>query len=115
MYGALLGDMIGAPYEFGRGNKSKEFEMFNDEVAFTDDSVMTIAVAEGIMNAGLNADENSMKAEIVKSMKHWGRKYPDAGYGAKFIWWLMLDDPNPYGSFGNGSAMRVSSVGWLYD
>lgn len=115
MYGALLGDMIGAPYEFDRGNKSKVFEMFNDEVAFTDDSVMTIAVAEGIMNAGLDADEASMKAEIVKSMKIWGRKYPDAGYGAKFIWWLMLDDPNPYGSFGNGSAMRVSSVGWLYD
>lgn len=115
MYGALLGDMIGAPYEFDRGNKSKEFDMFNEQVAFTDDSVMTIAVAEGIMNAGLDADEKRMKAEIVSSMKAWGRRYPDAGYGNKFIWWLMLDDPNPYGSFGNGSAMRVSSVGWFYE
>ena len=115
MYGAILGDMIGAPYEFDRGNKSKEFDMFNDQVEFTDDSVMTIAVAEGIMNAGLDADEKNMKAEIVKSMKFWGRKYPDAGYGNRFIWWLMLDDPNPYGSFGNGSAMRVASAGWFYD
>ncbi|SDB66613.1 ADP-ribosylglycohydrolase family protein [Butyrivibrio sp. INlla16] len=115
MYGAFLGDMIGAPYEFDRGNKSKEFEMFNDAVEFTDDSVMTIAVCEGILNAGLDSDEKIMKAEIIKSMKDWGRRFPGAGYGAKFSWWLMLDDPNPYGSFGNGSAMRVSSVGWFYD
>lgn len=115
MYGAILGDIIGSPYEFDMGNKSKDFEMFNDEVTFTDDSVMTIAVADAIMNAGLDADEKCIKDELVKCMKTWGRKYCYAGYGEKFVWWLMLDDPNPYGSFGNGSAMRVSSVGWFYD
>ena len=115
MYGAILGDMIGAPYEFDKGNKSKNFEIFNPEVHFTDDSVMTIAVADGLMKAGLEADEQTVKREVIKSMKTWGHKYPNAGYGGRFIHWLFSDDERPYNSWGNGSAMRVSSVGWLYD
>ena len=115
MYGAILGDMIGAPYEFDRGNKSKNFEIFNPKVHFTDDSVMTIAVADGLMKAGLEADEQTVKREVIKSMKTWGHKYPNAGYGGRFIHWLFSDDERPYNSWGNGSAMRVSSVGWLYD
>ncbi len=114
MYGALLGDMIGAPYEFDRGSKTKNFPLFNEESQWTDDSVMTIAVAEALMQAG-DAAEEQVKEELVRSMQAWGRRYPDAGYGARFIYWIFAEDPAPYGSYGNGSAMRVSSVGWLYD
>ena len=115
MYGAILGDMVGAPYEFDRGKKSKQFDMWNDEVHFTDDTVMTIAVADGILTAGKGALEKDIKEAVVKKMKEWGERYPDAGYGLRFINWLGSRDPEPYGSYGNGSAMRVSSVGWLYD
>lgn len=115
MYGAILGDMIGAPYEFDRGHKTKDFEMFNDRVKFTDDSVMTVAVADALLNISKDADDNSVKAAIIKSMQKWGNKYPWAGYGQRFFLWLGKKDPQPYGSWGNGSAMRVSSVGWLFD
>ena len=114
MYGALLGDMIGTPYEFDRGSKTKNFPLFNEESQWTDDSVMTIAVAEALMQAG-DAAEEQVKEELVRSMQTWGRRYPDAGYGARFIYWIFAEDPAPYGSYGNGSAMRVSSAGWLYD
>ncbi len=115
MYGAILGDMVGAPYEFDRGNKSKDFEMWNRRVHFTDDTVMTIAVADAILTAGIDAEEKVMKKALVEKMQAWGRKYPNAGYGGRFIYWLGSRNPKPYGSYGNGSAMRVSSVGWLYD
>ena len=114
MYGAILGDMIGAPYEFDRGNKTKNFPLFSDGSHFTDDTVMTIAVADALMD---NMDENSLDASdlLVQSMRKWGRKYPNAGYGGRFARWLSTKTPAPYGSYGNGSAMRVSAVGWLYD
>ncbi|MCR5157341.1 MAG: ADP-ribosylglycohydrolase family protein [Butyrivibrio sp.] len=115
MYGAILGDMVGAPYEFDRGDKSKEFEMWNKWVQFTDDSVMTIAVADGIMEAGKDSGEEQIKEALVKKMRAWGNRYPNAGYGGRFFRWLFGPDPKPYGSYGNGSAMRVSSAGWLYD
>ena len=115
MYGAILGDMVGAPYEFDRGNKSKRFEMFNQQVHFTDDSVMTFAVADAILKAGIDADEQKMKKNFVDCMQKWGNKYPDAGYGGRFARWLRSHDPQPYNSWGNGSAMRVSPVGWLFD
>lgn len=116
MIGAILGDMVGSPYEFDQGEKRKDFgPLFIEESQFTDDSVMTIAVAEGLMNAGRDADSDTIKKEVIKSMKAWGRKYPYAGYGGRFVWWLQLEDDSPYGSWGNGSAMRVSSVGWMYD
>jgi len=115
MYGAILGDMVGAPYEFDRGEKTKDFEFWNDGVGFTDDSVMTIAVAEALMSVGTDAGEQAVKDAVVKSMQKWGRKYPDAGYGGRFIGWISDPDPKPYNSWGNGSAMRVSAVGWLYD
>lgn len=114
MYGALLGDMIGAPYEFDRGNKSKEFPLFCENSRFTDDSVMTIAVAEALLDSRF-LDDDSIRAALIKSMRKWGKKYPDAGYGRKFLCWLREKDPNPYGSCGNGSAMRVSAAGWLFD
>ena len=115
MYGAILGDIIGSPYEFDCGEKTKEFELFPAYARFTDDTVMTIAVAEALIGLGADADEEHVKADVVRFMRHWGRCYPRVGYGGLFRQWLMTDDPQPYGSFGNGAAMRVSSVGWLYD
>lgn len=115
MYGAILGDIIGSPFEFDRGNKTKDFDLFSPGAAFTDDTVMTIAVCEGLLDAGLDCDEETQKRLLVKSLKKWGAAYPNAGYGARFSWWLMQDNPEAYGSFGNGSAMRVSAVAWLYD
>ena len=112
MYGAILGDMIGAPYEFDRGNKTKDFELFNDKVGFTDDTVMTIAVAEALMDSA-GKDDVEVKKALINSMQKWGRKYPNAGYGQRFFRWLGKENPEPYNSWGNGSAMRVSSVGWL--
>ncbi len=115
MYGAILGDMVGAPYEFDQGDKTKDFEMFNDRVGFTDDSVMTIAVADALLHLSVDDDEGTIIDALIESMQFWGQKYPNAGYGARFIHWLYDEDPEPYNSWGNGSAMRVSSVGWLYD
>lgn len=114
MYGAILGDMIGAPYEFDRGNKTKQFPLFIDDSRFTDDTVMTIAVAEALLdNPG--STEEKLREALVESMQKWGSRYPGAGYGRRFIGWLYRKNPAPYGSYGNGSAMRVSSAGWLYD
>ena len=114
MYGALLGDMIGAPYEFDRGNKTKEFPLFCEESHFTDDSVMTIAVAEALLDSQFRED-GEIREALAQSMRKWGSKYPHAGYGGRFRHWLRADDPQPYGSYGNGSAMRVSAAGWLFD
>ena len=114
MYGAILGDMIGAPYEFDKGRKTKDFPLFAEKSRFTDDTVMTIAVAEALMEAQ-NGTRPETYALLVRSMQKWGRKYPDAGYGGRFRRWLRSKDPQPYGSWGNGSAMRVSAAGWLYD
>ena len=113
MYGAILGDMIGAPFEFDRGGKTKDFPLFSEESQFTDDTVMTIAVAEALMKASPETDDDTVRRELVRSMQRWGRKYPDAGYGGRFGVWLWEDDPKPYNSYGNGSAMRVSAAGWL--
>ena len=115
MIGAILGDMVGAPYEFDRGSKTKDFEFWNRECMFTDDSVMTIAVAEALIAAGPDAGEKTIKEQVVKSMQDWGNRYPNAGYGGRFEGWLRDNNPKPYNSWGNGSAMRVSPAGWLYD
>ena len=80
MYGAILGDIIGSPYEFDRGNKTKDFPLFGNGAAFTDDSVMTIAVAEALLNTKGQSDDK-IKAELVRCMQRWGAKYPNAGYG----------------------------------
>ena len=114
MYGAILGDMIGAPYEFDRGEKTKDFPLFIAVSQFTDDTVMTIAVAEALLDA-YGADDDAILAALTASMQLWGRKYPDAGYGGMFRKWLRTENPLPYNSFGNGSAMRVAAAGWLYD
>ena len=117
MYGAILGDMIGAPYEFDRGDKTKDFELFDPRkgVRYTDDSAMSLAIAKAIMNAGINADERTMKKEFISCMQDIGNRYAKGEYGVRFASWLSTPNPKPYGSFGNGSAMRVSCIGWLFD
>ncbi len=114
MIGAILGDMIGAPYEFDRGKKTKDFPLFIHQSKFTDDTVMTVAVAEALMDAAGKSDDE-IRVALVASMRKWGIRYPDAGYGIRFRRWLYASDPQPYNSFGNGSAMRVAAAGWLYD
>ena len=115
MYGAILGDIIGSRFEFDRGGWTKDFELFTDDDSWTDDTVMTVAIAEALMDAGENASVDEIESACVKSMQKWGQRYPGAGYGANFIHWIHSNDPKPYGSYGNGSAMRVSAVGILYD
>ena len=115
MYGVIIGDIVGSKFEFDRGNKSRDFEFFAPGDMFTDDTVMTCAVAEALMAAGADASEGKFKAYLIDAMKRWGQAYPNAGYGARFGEWVRSSDPKPYGSYGNGSAMRVAPVGWAFD
>ena len=114
MYGAILGDIVGSPYEFEPINTT-DFPLLSDDSMFTDDSVMTLAVADVLLDAGKNPNEKKVKNALVKSFKKWGARYPFAGYGGQFHRWLFSDMTEPYYSYGNGSAMRVSAAGWLYD
>lgn len=111
MYGAILGDIIGSPYEFRHCIKTKNFPLFCERSRFTDDTVMTVAVASALLKAGKNVELNIIRANVQEEMQRWGRRYPYAGYGGAFRRWLTEENPQPYNSFGNGSAMRV----WLYD
>lgn len=111
--GAVVGDIVGSPYEFDENNiKTEKFPLFSKRSYATDDTVMTLAVAEGLMRS-LGKPKDEMRKSVIASMVSWGKRYPYAGYGTRFRGWF--DDPVPYGSWGNGSAMRVSSVGWLFD
>lgn len=115
MFGAILGDIIGSPYEFDRGDKTKDFPLFSAKSKFTDDTVMTIAVCDALLNVKIDATDEEIKQQLVGSLRTWGKRYPRAGYGLRFRDWLASNKPEPYCSYGNGSAMRVSSVAWLYD
>lgn len=116
MRGAILGDIIGSPYEFDRGNKTKDFPLFSRESNYTDDSVMTCAIAKAFMKSiDEQADDDQIRKNIIECLKYYGNKYPLAGYGVRFYRWLKQENSQPYNSLGNGSAMRVSSVAWLYD
>jgi len=105
MLGAIIGDIVGSVYEWNN-IKTKDFPLFSDKGFFTDDTVMTIAVADAVMQGG-TADD------FINSMKKWGRLYPNSGYGSRFGNWLFSDDREPYNSWGNGSAMRVSPCAWM--
>ena len=114
MYGAIIGDIVGSIYEF-HNIKSKDFPWLSDKNHFTDDTVMTVAVADAIMKCNQNNTVNNVelfKDELCSAMHYWGRTYWTAGYGQKFIWWLMHKSKEPYNSYGNGSAMRVSPIAW---
>jgi len=115
MYGAILGDIIGSPYEFDRGSKTKEFPLFCRESEFTDDTVMTIAVAEALMDVTPEMTDAQIMDRITGMLRRYGCRYPNAGYGVRFSRWLRNRHPQPYNSWGNGSAMRVSAAGWLFD
>ena len=105
MLGAITGDIVGSIYEFNN-IKTKKFDLFTDKSHFTDDTVMTFAIAEAVMNGGKSED-------FISFMKLYGSFYPRAGYGGTFVRWLASDTTEPYNSWGNGSAMRVSPCGWI--
>lgn len=114
MWGAIIGDIVGSPYEFTRNSiKTTDFPLFSETSKYTDDTVMTVAVSEGIMSG--YGSEDATKEAIIDAMHTYGRLYPWVGYGMKFFRWIAQRNREPYNSFGNGSAMRVSSVAWAYD
>lgn len=103
MIGAIAGDIIGSVFE-RRNIKSTDFALFNPGSTFTDDTVLMVAVADSILHG----------KDYAATLKEYGRRYPDAGYGGGFIRWLFAENSEPYYSYGNGSAMRVSPVGFAY-
>lgn len=115
MIGAILGDIIGSPYEFNRGNKSKVFPLFSKKSTYTDDTVMTLAVGMTFLDAQPDASDDWILRLLANRMRQFGKMYPNAGYGGMFHQWLRNPECGAYNSFGNGSAMRVSSVAWLYN
>ena len=106
MLGAIIGDIVGSRFEFGEAPKPG-FEFYTDDCSFTDDTVCTIAIADAIMNNKSYRD----------ALLEWCRRYPEpmGGYGRNFYKWINSDDPQPYESYGNGAAMRVSPVAWLFN
>lgn len=104
LLGALAGDIIGSRFEINN-HKETAFDLVAAGCQFTDDTVLTVATMDKILYGGRYADV----------YQHYGRRFPDAGYGGTFAQWIFLDNPQPYGSWGNGSAMRVSPVGWAFD
>lgn len=110
MIGAIFGDIIGSRFEF-HNILTKRFPLFDVNNTFTDDTVMTCAVAKALMDS--KDDFSNLSSTTVKDMLSVGRNYPNCGYGSKFIRWINTDNPQPYNSFGNGAAMRVSPVGFI--
>ena len=106
MLGAIIGDIVGSRFEFSEPPQ-EDFELFTPDCSYTDDTICTIAIADAILHG----------KDYRESLLHWCRKYPNpmGGYGSGFNRWIFSDNPQPYGSFGNGSAMRVSPVAWLFD
>lgn len=102
MLGAIIGDYVGSIYEMNN-IRSAEFPFFSDSCTFTDDSMMTVAIAEALLS----------DRDYAKSLRKWGNLYPDAGYGSRFLAWVKDPQAPAYNSLANGSAMRVSPVGWV--
>lgn len=105
LYGTIFGDMAGSTYEFNSA-KNYNFELFPKKSRFTDDTVMTLAIATWLM-------KDRTEETLIKEMQYLGNKYPRAGYGGTFRMWLIDAHPEPYNSWGNGSAMRVSPCAWV--
>lgn len=108
LLGAIIGDIVGSRFEI-LNTKNKEFDFFHKNCRFTDDSVMTLAVAKAFLESKNNYSD--LEQNVINTMTEFGRKYPNCSYGPSFRHWIMSDKHEPYGSFGNGSAMRISSVG----
>ena len=122
MLGAIIGDIAGSVFEFDYNRElahSKKFELIYPESGFTDDTVMTLAISDAVINAipvkGSPVTDEKFESNVIKSMQKFGHAYPNAGYGSRFFYWLMRKNPAPYNSWGNGSAMRVSPVAWAFD
>lgn len=110
MLGAIIGDIIGSRFEFS-GSRDRDFELFTKRNFFTDDTVMTCAIAKALLIC--DGDYYNLSNQAVVCMQELGNKYEGRGYGATFLDWLSSAYPKPYGSFGNGSAMRVSPVAYV--
>ena len=110
MWGAIFGDIAGSRFEW-KNCRKKDFPLFAEDSFFTDDSVMTVAVAKSLAECG-ESGEQALREAVVRNIRQMGQKYWYAGYGFMFFRWLKSDDPQPYNSFGNGAAMRISPVGW---
>lgn len=113
MIGAIVGDFVGSAYEF-KPTKNYDFELVTPASSITDDSIMSLAVADAIMR---DSNEKFQQPDYKERMLYYGRKYPNpvGGYGGSFSRWLASPDPQPYNSWGNGSAMRVAAIGWAYN
>ena len=112
MLGAIFGDIVGSVYEFNNTH-DYDFKLLSRKSRPTDDTCMTLAVAKALMES-YGKDDDTVRAAVIKNMREIGNRYPNAGYGGLFYNWLQGKNPQPYNSFGNGSAMRVSAAGWLY-
>lgn len=110
MLGAIIGDIVGSRFEWNN-HRSKDFELLNHRCFFTDDSIMTLAVAEALMRSSAGFSDLASKA--VLCMREIGQPYSSAGYGGSFYKWMYSSDPQPYHSYGNGAAMRVSACGYV--
>ena len=108
MLGAIIGDIVGSRFEWNN-NRNKDFDFLTYKCFFTDDSVMSLAIAKAILNC--NGDYSDLSNQATKTMQSIGRPYQNCGYGGLFYNWIYSDDPKPYGSYGNGAAMRVSACG----
>ena len=131
MYGAIIGDIVGSQFE-GKHNPGVSFELFTPRCRFTDDTLMTLAIADAIMQTwqfisqlpSMESTENASPLDhpafqetlaqyAINCMQKQGRAYPGRGFGERFMQWVFSDDPKPYNSFGNGAAMRVSPVAYI--
>lgn len=110
MIGAIIGDIVGSRFEWDN-HRSKDFELLTYKCFFTDDSVMSLAICDALMSC--KRDYRDLGDQAVKSMQVIGRHYPNCGYGERFYKWMYSDTPQPYNSFGNGAAMRISACGYV--
>jgi len=109
MLGAIIGDIAGSRFEWNN-HKSKDFELLTYKCSPTDDSIMTLALSQAILVS--KPDYSDLSKNAVECMQAVGRNYPDCGYGGKFRQWIFSGNPQPYNSYGNGAAMRVSAAGF---
>jgi len=124
MLGAIIGDIVGSRFEWNN-HKDKQFELFTEDCRMTDDSIMTLAVAKALMetekvmkSVGEGQERSAdyyvlMEKLSIQCMQAFGRRYPDCGFSRAFFQWIVSDDPQPYDSFGNGAAMRISPVAYV--
>lgn len=112
MLGAIIGDIVGSRFEWDN-HKSKNFDLFTLGCSPTDDSIMSLAVAKALLAS--KEDWSRLSENAVKYMQEIGRDYPNCGYGGNFFYWILSDNPQPYASYGNGAAMRISAVGFVAD